>query len=293
MRIARFRVAGWSLGGALVGLLGCPQLLEDSFSTARLSKPDAGGVCQDGECGVPPAGGAARDAGRAGSTGSSGAGGAGAGGGAGSGNSGSSGTAAGAGGAGSAGAGGSADAGGSAGDGGSAGSGLLSACRTIELTDTTHDSASNCVGIVGWNDVTKDNGTTLSLSYDNGDPCFTGTIAASGWGAVYDLTFANPDNATWNATSHGVTGFDFVSRGARPPASYKVLYKDPSGVDFCRVIAPGDVEVPFSEAHEDCSSNVSSPIVDRTRMVAIILAFVPKNRQAYPVDFCLQISALD
>jgi len=278
----------------LVGLFGCPQLLDDNFLLGRLSEPDAGALCLDGECGVPHSGGFGGEAGQGGNAGGEG------GGTAGSGNSGSSGAAGvagssgAAGSAGAAGTGNGADAGGGAGQGGTAGSGALAACRTFELNDTTQDSSSNCVGISGWNNVTTDTGTTLSLSYENGDPCFSGTISAasSGWGAVYDFTFGQ-NNATWNASTAGVTGFEFASRGANPPASLKVLYKDPGGVDFCRNITPGDTLVPFSDAHANCSTSASAPIVDTTRMVEIILAFLPGASQPYSVDFCLQITALD
>jgi hypothetical protein len=287
---------------ACVGLLGCPQLLDDRFGTARLSERD-GGLCLDSECGVHHSGGPGGEGGSTGSSAADGMGGSDAGShsSGGSGDSGGYGSSRGSsgdgagngswGGAGSGSAGsGSAGTGGSAGEGGTGGSGAGPACWTIELADTTHDSSSNCVGVVGWNNVTTASPTTLSLSYQDGDPCFTGSIG-SGW-AVYDLMLA-PDSETWNATTHGVTGFEFASRGPSPPASLKVLYKDPGGVDFCRVIAPGVTAVPFSDAHPSCSTSATSSIVDTTEMVEIILNFVPASSQPYAVDFCLQITALD
>jgi hypothetical protein len=88
-----------------------------------------------------------------------------------------------------------------------------------------------------------------------------------------------------------VTGFQFSSSGATQISSLEVLYKDPSGVDFCRIIAAGDTAVPFSDAHPNCSNNASSGVVDATQLTDIIFKF-PVNNQSYPVDFCVQITAL-
>lgn len=293
-RIVRFPVTSWSLVAAGVGLFGCPQLLDDNFSMGLRAESDAGAPCQGGECGVPDSGRGGGDVGLAGSAGSSAAGGvAGVNIGGTAGNSaGSAGASASAGSAATGGAGSTANARGSAGDGGSGGSAPLAACRTFELSDTTQSSASNCVGIVGWNAVAKDTGSTLALSFQDGDPCFSGTIAASGWGAVYDLTFTEGNGSTWNATSHGVTGFNFLSRGASPPASFKVIYKGTGATDFCRVVSSGNASVLFSEAHPSCSSNASDRIVDTTELVELILAFTPSS-QAYALNFCLQMTALE
>jgi hypothetical protein len=288
-RFVHFRVACWILLASEVGLLGCPQLLDDRFATDRLSQPDAGGLCLDAECDPSPFGGLGGQGGSAGMGGSD-AGTSSWGGGDDRGGYGSRGSSGDWGGSdwGSSGSAGSS----SAGAGGSAGSGAASACRTIELASGIHDASSNCVGIVGWNDleVETPSPTTLSLSYQDGDPCFTGSMG-SGW-AVYDLMFA-PDGEEWNATTHAVTGFEFASRGSSPPASLRVLYKDSGGVDFCRMIAPGVTTVPFSDAHPNCSTSASASSVDTADMVEIILDFVPASSQPYAVDFCLQITALD
>jgi hypothetical protein len=307
-RIVRSRVTHWILVAPVVGLLGCPQLLDDSFSTGRLLQGDSGPLCQDGDCAVTHSAGAGGEVAleqSAGASGASGTAGTSAGGAAGTGVSGSSGSAGttgsggsagtagsagAAGSAGSAGADGTPDAGGSAGQGGSAGSGSGLACWTLELTDGTQDSSNSCLGIVGGNSVEADTGTSLSLSYQNGDPCFSGTVASTGWGAVYIFEFAN--SGTWNASAAGVTGFSFASRGANPPASLNVYYKDPDGEDYCRTIAPGETAVPFANTHPDCSTNAASATVDPTQMDELILAFLPRS-PAYAVNFCLQITALD
>jgi hypothetical protein len=47
--------------------------------------------------------------------------------------------------------------------------------------------------------------------------------------------------------------------------------------------------VPFSIAHPEGSGAT----VDSTRLVEMILAFLPVGGQPYDVDFCVQIRALD
>ena len=299
-RVVRIRVAGWILMVGVVGLLGCPQLLDDNFGTARLSTSDAGSLCLDGACGVPHSGGSAGELGQGGSwSGAAGQGGAntgGAAGGAGAGSTGSGGSWWGGSGNGgsswTAGASGSAGAAGSAGQGGSAGSGSVTTCRTLEMTSSAADASSNCVGIVsrGRLDVHPD--STVSLSYVDGNPCFTGTIATTGWGALYNLYFT-ADSSLWDATSDGVTGFRFLSSGVLQVPVINVYYKAPDGVDYCRTIAPGDVAVPFADAHPACSTNASSPIVDTTNMEEVELAILPGDGSPYSVDFCMQITALE
>jgi hypothetical protein len=267
-------------------------LLDDTFGMARPNDPDEK-VCLAGECSVPlsgSTGGSASQGGDGGAAGSNAGGAAGA-----SGSSGTSGASGSAGAAGSAdaGVGGSADSGGSAGQ---AGSGSGSACWTLEMTGTADGASSNCVGIQGWNDIAWGSSASMTLTYQDGDPCFSGTIGtgANGW-VVYNLTFANSDSGggpTWDSTAHGVTGFDFAYRGPTQPSSLHVLYKDPTGTNFCRVISPAGAAVPFSDSHPDCSNNASSGTVDPTQLLNLILEF-PVNNQSYPVDFCVQISALD
>jgi hypothetical protein len=290
-RLVLGRVHSWLLLGTSVGLFGCPLLLDD-FTTGTLSAADAGQGCIGEGC-APPShevgghsgagGGASGSFGNAGSAGVTGTGGT---------TSGAGSGGAGSGGAGNGGAGGSAGdggAGGVAGAGGSTGQGgAETACWTLELT-STYGSGSNCVGANGTSNVVADTGTTLALSHDGGDPCFSGTIASTGWGAVYELTFA-AEPSVWNASGAGVTGFEFAYRGTEQPSSVRVLYKDPSGVDNCRVIGPGTTSVPFSVAHPGC--NASGTTVDSARLVEMILAFTPKT-QPYDVDFCMQIRALD
>jgi hypothetical protein len=305
--LSQRRVAPWLLLASAAGAFGCPQLLDDGFETRRLSDPDGGPLCLEAGCGLPRSGGSGGDSSPGADAGASGVGGApndgaGAGGAAGSGAAGAAGSAgvgsAGAGSAGSAGAGaggvgGAAASGGSAGAsaGGAAGAGSQPACWTLELADPTHDASSNCLGIYGWNQIQRDTdqgSTTVALSYQNGDPCFAGTVDSVGWGATYTLTFAN--EAAWNATSAGVTGFDFLYSGAQQPASLHVIYKDDRAIDFCRAIGPGETSVPFSDGHPSCSSTGSTVVL--TKLSEIILAF-PVNSQPYDVNFCVQIRALD
>ncbi len=309
--ITRSQVYPWLLVGAAVGSFGCPLLLEDDFSVGALSTPDAGEPCIGLTCHVPYSngGGSSGDGGEdaggsAGLGGASSGGAGGSSGGAGSGNGGAGAGTGGAAGSGSAGTGsaGSGSAGsGSAGTGsagsGSAGSGSGGAgggppaCWTLELTDGSHDSSSNCLGIVGNNKIEKDTNTSLTLSYEDGDPCFTGSIPSSGWGATFELDFA--PTGSWDAEAEGVTGFEVAYRGSQQPPSVRVIYKQTgSSTDFCRVISPGTTEVPFSVAHPSCSTS-SSTVVDATRLDTLILALVPSGGSSYPVDFCIKLRALD
>jgi hypothetical protein len=326
-RIACPRTESWLLLATLVGLFGCPLLLDDNFSIGSPLAPDAGDPCIGSGCPVSYAGSGGRsgDGGAGGALGGTAGAAAGAGyGGAGAGNSGASGAAGSAGSAGAAGAGnggsssGTGGSGGSAGVSGSAGSGGAQAtggdagsggtqaaggsagssgddlaCWTLELTDGTHDSSTNCLDIAGNNVIQKDTGTTLTLSYEDGDPCFTGTIAAApDWGATYEFGFAT-GSGTWDADAAGVTGFEFAYRGSQQPPSVRVIYKDPGGTDNCRLITPGTTSVPFTAAHPSCSTSTSSPSVDSSQMDELILAILPNSTQSYAVDFCVQIRALD
>lgn len=295
-----------------VGLLGCPLLLEDDFSMAPFELPDGGDPCIGPTCHVPHSnlgGGAGDDgqqtAGAAGSEASGGAGGsssgaAGSAGAAGSSGAGGAGNLGGSGGEGSAGSSSLPDAGsggsageGSAGASGSAGTGgnEEEACRTLELTDGTHDSSTNCLGIAGTNLIQKDTNTTLSIGYQNGNPCFTGTIAGSGWGATFEMDLA-PGSGSWNANTPGVTGFAFTFLGDELPPTMRVIYKQTgSSTDFCRTITPGNNEVPFSAGHPSCSATGS--VVNTTLLNELILAIVPSGGSSYPVSFCVEIRALD
>lgn len=269
-RIVHGRVDAWLLLGTAVGLFGCPLLLDDRFSTVMLSEPDAGEGCIGGRCVSPPDGvGGRSGADTGGGSGSSGT----------AGSVSTAGTTSGSGGA-----------SGTAGAGGQGGA--EAPCWTLELTPTTYDSSSNCIGVHGTSAVNVHTDSTLELSYDSGDPCFTGTIASTGWGAVYELTFAGDDNGdgVWNASSAGVTGFEFAYRGSGQPSSLRVYYKDPSGVDNCYVIGPGSTSVPFSIAHPGCTT--SGETVDTARMDEVILAF-PVRSDPYDADFCVQIRAFD
>jgi hypothetical protein len=279
------RVDSWLLLATAVGLFGCPLLLEDRFSTVH-PDPDVEEPCLGGEC-VPPS----NDVG--GSSGAGGGGGSGSsstGGNAGSASTGgttssggSGGASGGVGGGGAGGGGGSVDAGG--------GQGGAEPCRTLELTSTAYGTTSNCIGVHGSSNVVTDTDTEIVLSYDDGDPCFTGAVGSSGWAAVYELTFAGDDDGdtVWNAIDAGVTGFEFATRGSEQPSSLKVIYKDPSGVDNCHFIGSGTTPVPFSIAHPGCGG--SGATVDSDRLVELILAF-PQG-SSYAVDFCVQISAID
>lgn len=283
----------------VAGLLGCPQLLDDGFDTVRLSS-DAGlgGMTLTGGGGT------------AGSAGSPGGGAAGSGG---QGSAGSGGTQGGTGGSadmgGTSGTGGSADMGGTGGIGGtSAGTGGTSAgtggtsgdtpeCWTFELTTTTANADSNCIGIDGWNSIVDEAPTSVSLSYEDGDVCFNGTVGPSGW-ATYSYVFADNgtanDGVAWDATEYGVTGFELTTSGDALPPSLKVTYAinidNVSLRDYCQNIGTGPALVPFAGATRETCGGGTGALTDVTELEALRLSF-PVNGAAYPVDFCLRIRA--
>lgn len=310
-RITRSQLDTWLLLGMAVGLCGCPLLLDDDFSLQPFTLPDGGDTCIGPTCHVPHSnvGGSAGDGGQqtggsAGSETSGGAGGSssGAAGNSGDGGVGNSGGSAG---EGSSGASSTPDAGssGSAGTGsagtGSAGTGSAGAtgneeeaCRTLELTDDSHDSSSNCLGIAGTNIIVTDSSTSLTRSYTDGNPCFTGTIAsAPDWGATFEMELA-PGTGSWNASAEGVTGFEFTFLGGPLPPSMRIIYKQVgSSTDYCRTITPGTNEVPFSAAHPSCTS--TGTVVNAAQLDELILAILPQSGSSYSVNFCVQIRALD
>ena len=275
---------------SMAGLLACPQLLSDDFGAVL----EAGGdTCARRQtCAFDAEGSASASGSPAGSAGTpSGAGG--------------SAPSAGGFGAGGAGTGGSADTPPEAGSGGASASGAgpdasapapdsdtIPACWTIALEDDTHVASDNCLGINGWNAVETDPlapATSLGTSYSDGEVCFTGSIANSGWGAVYNLTLDDTD--PWNAVAAGVGGFELQATGASLPPQMQLKYTDDSAGDFCSVITPAaSVEVPFSNAHPGCSTS-SSSVTDAIDLTYIRLVF-PPAASAYAVDFCLGIRAI-
>lgn len=281
-------------------LLGCPQLLEDDFGTLAPT-PDGGEpVCAGGDCSLPGGnGGAGGDeprvsrGGQGGaSTASAGAGGAGsrggAGGGAGAGGSGgTTGSAGSAGVGGTSGTGGSA-AGGTSGTGGAGGTSGDPACWVISLD--AEQQTVGCLGIDGWNDIEVDSPSSVDMTYANGKVCFDGTIATSGWGAVYNFAFNTNEYDPWNASSRGVGGFELGISGSLPPPRIDFKYTIDDQGDWCRSISPvTTVEIPFASTHPGCQPTGSVP--DATKLTLIRLAMEPRQA-AYELDFCVQLRAL-
>jgi hypothetical protein len=166
------------------------------------------------------------------------------------------------------------------------------ACWVVQLNDTTHIASNNCLGIHGWNDVETDPdsaGSSLTLTYQNGDVCFAGTTAPDGWG-VYSLTFANQSD--WNAANLGVNGFELEMAGPLLPAELDLVYTVSGNDDYCRTITPAPtVTIPFASAHPDCSTNASSGAPDPTRLTHLRLVW-PPAASAYSFDFCLELRAV-
>jgi len=279
----------------VAGVLGCPQLLDDGFDTVRLS-PDGGlgGMTLTGGGGTAGSSGSAGSGGSGSSAGSGGTQG-GSGGTADTGGTGGTGGTAGTAGTGgaSAGTGGS-----SAGTGGTGGtSGDTPACWTFELTTDAANPDSNCIGIEGWNNVVDEAPTSISISYEDGDVCFSGTVGSSGW-ATYSYVFIGDgdadDGVAWDATEFGVTGFELTTTGDALPTSLLVTYAasvDDNLRDYCQTIGTGTALVPFAGAARDnCSGSNTGALTDTTALEALRLSF-PVPGTAYAVDFCLHIRA--
>jgi len=140
----------------------------------------------------------------------------------------------------------------------------------------------------------------VNLTYQDGRACFDGTIAATGWGAVYNFAFAGggipSDGDVWNATNVGVTGFELTTTGASLPPSFGLVFSVNNGAgfrDYCHGIGTGVVSVPFSDAvREDCANTPDTGnLSDLTQLEFLRLSF-PITGSSYPVDFCLQLRAL-
>lgn len=208
------------------------------------------------------------------------------------------------GGAGSAGAGGTSEAGGAGGAGvttsegasgassgasgasGAGGSSSTPACWVISLNE--EQQAIDCLGIDGWNDIEVNSPSSVAMTYEDGKACFDGTIATSGWGAVYNFAFNANENDPWNAASRGVGGFELLISGSLPPPRIDFKYTDDDG-DCCRTIAPvTTVELPFTSTHPGCVATGRTP--DPTQLKVIRLAMTPRQA-AYDIDFCVQLRA--
>jgi hypothetical protein len=282
---------------SVVGLLACPQLLPDDFDPVPSGADPsctALGTCASGSGGAalgaaPGTGGTVSGAGGS-ASGSAGA------------APGTGGSAPGTGGSSSnAGSGGQPDT--SGGAGGAAGGDTTAdagpeptpdpGCRALYLSDSTHSADDNCVGVNGWNAVVTDETTTpeqtvVTLSYQDGQACFEGTIEPVGWGAVFNLTFANEQ--AWDATDFDVEGFRLDFTGPSLPPSFQVIYTEDS--DFCQLITPpASASLLFADSHPNCTGSAGSTAPDPGALRYLRLPF-PVRTTAYDVDFCLRLVAI-
>jgi hypothetical protein len=274
------------LGASVVGMLACPQLLPNDFKAGLAGTGGDGCAlvqsCVSGSSLASSGGGGA--GGHAGTGGSASVGGSGtAGGGSASGNGGTGDPPLG-------GHSGDGDAGAPA-DGGNEPPVTEPDCRVVALTSRNHRAADNCVGVYGWNEIVTDPSTasTVSQGYRDSNVCFVGTIVPSGWGAVYNLTFAN-ENA-WNATSFDVDGFELAALGPGLPPKLEVIIEADDQAEFCRTVTPAaSVLIPFDSAREDCDAPKPGTL-DPTALFVLRLHF-PIATTEYDLDFCLRIRAL-
>jgi hypothetical protein len=274
-------------------LCACPQILSDDFDPAVTTGAAGAGICSDALCSAGTGGSSIGGAGSGvgGATGGAGAS-AGVETGGTPGDAGNGGAAAAAGAVGQAGASPEPDgADAAAPDPSDDDASLGPDCWALVLNDTTQDTSGNCIDIQGWNDVVTDPDTPTTVvtrSYTGGAVCFQGTLQPAGWGAVYNLTFAN--EALWDATSHGIGGFQLSATGAALPPKLEVIYSAPT--DFCSLVTPGpDVRIPFSSAHPNCSTTPGSGVPDPTRLEFLRL-HIPSSTTVYSINFCLHIRAI-
>lgn len=157
------------------------------------------------------------------------------------------------------------------------------------MSANTHAASSNCLDIFGWNSSVvdeEDGNTTVTRSYSDGKVCFAGQLDSEGWGMVYNFTFA--DDATWNASTRGVSGMRLEVSGPNPPANVEVIYTVNGNQDFCHALEPFVTsDVPFASAHPGCSTTGATPNV--AALTHLRLHF-PVGATSRPFDFCLGIS---
>jgi hypothetical protein len=170
--------------------------------------------------------------------------------------------------------------------------GLGPDCWVVALNGPTHDAADNCLDIQGWNEVVVDTTTTpataVTRTYEGGSICMRGTIEPGGWGAVYNLTFA--DEALWDGASRGVRGFRIAASGAAVPPQIEVIYTATS--DFCRLVAPtADTRIPFASTHPNCTATPGAAAPNAASLKFLRL-HIPAETSAYAIDFCMQIRAI-
>lgn len=155
------------------------------------------------------------------------------------------------------------------------------------MSDSTHIAANNCLDIFGWNSavVDEDTDSTVTRTYADGKVCFTGQLDDEGWGMVYNFTFA--DDATWNASTRGVSGMELEVSGPNPPPRVEVIYTVNGNQDFCRAVEPlVTTTVPFSSTHPDCSTNTAAATPNVAALTHLRLHF-PVGSDTRAFDFCV------
>jgi hypothetical protein len=154
----------------------------------------------------------------------------------------------------------------------------------------SEEAPENCLGIYGWNAVVNDETSgaqsSVSASYRNGNVCLSGTVDKDGWGAIFNLTFANEN--VWNAATRGVSGFKFRVT-ARMPPNMQITYQNiGAGDDYCRNVVPSEnVVIPFNVAHPNCSTDPASPSPDGTQLTLLRIGFLPTSAD-YDLDLCIE-----
>lgn len=245
-------------------LLGCPQLLDGEFQT--LADDGVGGrlsACRPPGCGT----GASDAGGQAGAAGAS-----------------------------NGGSGGSEPTGGRSEDDAAAPPGsdasaevpASPACWAIPLAGARHLEADNCLGVWGWNDGVTDAGSSVTETYVDGKACLRGQVGASGWGVVFNFTFA--DGAGWNAEALGVGGLELELDGPLLPPTLEVIYSD-ADRDYCKPVAgTSRIAVPFEAAHPGCDDAASAQTPNPAELEYLRMHWLGEG-SGYDFDFCLSLRA--
>jgi hypothetical protein len=166
------------------------------------------------------------------------------------------------------------------------------------------DRATNCVGIEGAIFVVQDMASGGSTGYFTSVTdhfCVAGTakhsavIDSTHWGVTFALQLNNVSSVEqpYNATSHGVTGFDFTISGANIPAGLRAVYRvDGEATEYCKVVAgAGATTTLINDAHPQCYLADAGATTPNATLLRRLEFEVPANTTT-DVDFAFCVDAL-
>jgi hypothetical protein len=140
-------------------------------------------------------------------------------------------------------------------------------------------------------------------------PCVSGTVAvvtdASGancevnsedcawgdlWGGGIGMTLNESAGtaSAWNASTVGVTGFNFQISGSTGGVPIRFFVEDTSGNQFCTSVTTGANSIRFSSLSHECWSPTTLTL-DPTKIKQISWQFVPDASDSYSISgFCVE-----